>query len=57
MKEAELHALVDRHPNVIRNYGLCRRSNGEVTMVVEQLEGDLTERLDQGTRGCVPPPP
>eukprot|EP00667_Euglena_gracilis_P017253 EG_transcript_18141 len=46
VKEAELHALVDRHPNVIRNYGLCRRSNGEVTMVVEQLEGDLTERLN-----------
>eukprot|EP00668_Euglena_longa_P016457 GGOE01020715.1.p1 GENE.GGOE01020715.1~~GGOE01020715.1.p1 ORF type:complete len:374 (-),score=97.28 GGOE01020715.1:294-1343(-) len=46
LKEAELHALVDRHPNVIRNYGLCRRSSGEVTMVVEQLEGDLTERLN-----------
>jgi len=45
MQESELHAAVDRHPNVIRTYGVCRRENGETSMVVEQLEGDLTERL------------
>jgi serine/threonine protein kinase len=47
LKEAGLHSQADRHPNIIRNFGICRRSDGEISMVVEQLEGDLTEHLNR----------
>eukprot|EP00906_Rhabdomonas_costata_P003896 RCo005866 len=46
-KEWELHTMVDRHPNILRVYGLSRSPSGEVSMLTELLDCDLTDRLSQ----------
>lgn len=43
--EATMHSLVDRHPNVVRFYGLCRRSGASPSLVIEQMQHDLQDRL------------
>jgi len=45
VEEASVMAQIDRHPNLLRLYGICRRSNGETSIILELMQYDLLDMI------------
>eukprot|EP00668_Euglena_longa_P005276 GGOE01006210.1.p2 GENE.GGOE01006210.1~~GGOE01006210.1.p2 ORF type:complete len:724 (-),score=187.91 GGOE01006210.1:728-2899(-) len=45
LDEARVMAQVDRHPNILRIYGVCQRANGETSIILELMQYDLLDIL------------
>eukprot|EP00667_Euglena_gracilis_P003372 EG_transcript_3380 len=50
LDEARVMAQVDRHPNILRIYGVCQRSNGETSIILELMQHDLLDVLRSFSR-------
>ena len=36
-------AQIDRHPNILRIYGICQRPSGETSIIMELMQYDLLD--------------